>query len=316
MCVPQSFRFLRCLLLSHLAAGNFKKFEVGGKRGGKQTVITTSADRISSSVIGDLEMDTWYVFRIVASNSVGAVEGLPSAAKATGDLAIEADDQEKTSKKKQSRRASKLGSRLASLSGQAAAENSVAAVLAEPIAESAKEASLSSSSSPPASSSIEETESLPAPVESTEAKAEKEQEKENDKEKQKEKTDTAMPSNEGQCEAESSSETPPPVQRQASEPKVSKSMASRLGVNIDTSLLDAPSKLEEKEARRKEAAMMFQKEEKASDKSKIYQALNPKPLWYESRREKEERDDDEADNVSDFHVCITTQIPHSSFLFL
>ncbi len=55
------------------------------------------------------------------------------------------------------------------------------------------------------------------------------------------------------------------------------------------------------------AAKMFApvQEEK---KSKIYQALNPQVLWYESRREKEMKNEENDDEAEDNRVCQPVQL--------
>ncbi|EDQ92195.1 uncharacterized protein MONBRDRAFT_23105 [Monosiga brevicollis MX1] len=81
-----------------------------------------------------------------------------------------------------------------------------------------------------------------------------------------------------------------------------KSTKSRLGAGIDTSFIDAPSKIEEQEERRRQATQMFKRENADEpERSRIFQALNPQPLWYQSRREKEELEDEE-DGAHRVHV--------------
>jgi hypothetical protein len=87
------------------------------------------------------------------------------------------------------------------------------------------------------------------------------------------------------------SKGPPPTQA-----PIPKSLAARLGGSIRHSV-DYKTTLEADEERRGKATKLFKAPDQHDNRSKIFQALNPKPLWYESRREKEEAADDA--NVSD-----------------
>ena len=82
------------------------------------------------------------------------------------------------------------------------------------------------------------------------------------------------------------SKGPPPTQA-----PVPKSLAARLGGSIKHSV-DYKTTLEADEERRSKATKLFKAPDQHDNRSKIYQALNPKPLYYESRREKEEAADD------------------------
>ena len=90
-------------------------------------------------------------------------------------------------------------------------------------------------------------------------------------------------------------EAPAPKDDMQGKAVTSKAIASRLGASEEKEL-GFESKLEQQEERRKAATKMFRKEESTENRSKIYQALNPRPLWYESRREKEEAQEDAADD--------------------
>eukprot|EP00051_Salpingoeca_urceolata_P004089 m.62551 g.62551 ORF g.62551 m.62551 type:complete len:418 (+) comp13359_c0_seq1:521-1774(+) len=71
------------------------------------------------------------------------------------------------------------------------------------------------------------------------------------------------------------------------EKHVPNGVMSRLGVKVDTSHLK--SRLEEEEA--KAAAPKLFAVEKKNEQSKIFQALNPQSLYFESRREKAEKEE-------------------------
>ncbi|EGD72650.1 hypothetical protein PTSG_04385 [Salpingoeca rosetta] len=82
---------------------------------------------------------------------------------------------------------------------------------------------------------------------------------------------------------------------------VPKSIAARLAVTAATvgssggglDINKLESRLEQKEKQRKQATRLFKAEDKDTvGKSKIYQALNPQKLWFESRREREEKEED------------------------
>ena len=77
-------------------------------------------------------------------------------------------------------------------------------------------------------------------------------------------------------------------------PPQSKSIAQRLGGVGRANAVKEESVLEAEERRRKEATKLFKKEEAA--RSRIYQALNPQKLWYESPRQREDADGEDDDS--------------------
>lgn len=87
--------------------------------------------------------------------------------------------------------------------------------------------------------------------------------------------------------------------------RATKSIAARLGGAGNAAAVREESVLEADENRRRAAAKLFKKNDDSANKSRIFQALNPQKLWYESPRERE-REREEEGNEGDHHDTTVT----------
>lgn len=101
-------------------------------------------------------------------------------------------------------------------------------------------------------------------------------------------------------------EVTPEVEKKAAVPQ-SKSIAKRLGGVGRAELVKEQSVLEAAEQRQKVTAQLFQTKKEDTAHSRIYQALNPQKLWYESPRQRMEQEDDDAGELGTLKVSSETR---------
>lgn len=237
------------------AAEAFKNFEKNAKSGSVSETLKSSAATASKTVLTGLTRASLYYVRLVATNPAGAVESEASVIFSTLDANDKPLKEDKKAAEKAAKEAAKAEAEAKKAAAKAEKEAAAAAAAAAKKAEKEAKATLKRGAKPPKDEPAAAAAAAPALAAAA---------------------------------GSTGSSTVLPVDKKEAEKKMEaqatslKSITSRLGSKVisDTSAESTKMKMFEAVPQEK--------------RSKIYDALNPQKLYYESRRDKEEAKEDKV----------------------
>lgn len=281
---------------------SFKKFDGSVKGGGQSMTLTENANKATEATIVGLTAGGTYYFRLVVTNPKATVEG---------EITEDATKLEPVAQSKTAMGLAKAiaKSKVATMnsnsvgSGNNSNSNGSPAPSPKGSPKVSMHREMSGDEDDKAKRDEEkkkkEEEKKREEEEKKREKEEKKKEEERKKEEEKARKEEEKAAKKDRKESKTSTEgeeanfgfkedgaSSPGAQKKSLEAAAPKSIMNRLAAKT-TVVITEESEFEKQEKMRSQATKMFA-DEKKKEVSKIYQALNPEKLFYESRREKEE----------------------------